>query len=146
MSRPIYESARDLGNEARVAQRISAAWQCDVVKLKRAYAVDYALLTGRACRALCEIKVRSYSMERLGSMGGFMLSLHKWHEGQSLARAARVPFVIVVDADGELHWHSVNGEHDGLIFGGRSDRNDEQDVEPVVTLMPHRFTKLNGRA
>jgi hypothetical protein len=142
MTRPFYESESDRSNEAQVAALISEAWRCEVVKIKRAYVVDYALMTDRRCRALCEIKVRSYSMEALARMGGFMLSLHKYTHARALAAAARVLFVIVVHADDEVWWHGADGQHDGVTIGGRMDRNDAQDIEPVVMLRPERFQRI----
>lgn len=100
------------------------------------------MLRDGKCRALSEIKVRRYSMEQMARMGGFMLSLHKWTAARTLADAAKVPFLVVVEAGGDIFWHTANGEHDGISFGGRTDRNDADDVEPVVLLKPHRFKRL----
>lgn len=141
MSRPLYETNKDRLAEARVAKRVADKWSCKPVKLRPTYVVDYALLQGDVCKAFMEIKCRNYSMQQMYDMGGFMLSLDKWCKGNELAKAGGTSFVIVVDAVGGIYWYSGT-DHDGLSFGGRTDRDDPQDVEPVVLLKAARFKKL----
>jgi hypothetical protein len=141
MNRPLYETNKDRLAEARVAKRVADTWSCRPVKLRPTYVVDYALLQGDVCKAFMEIKCRNYSMKQMDDMGGFMLSLDKWCKGNELAKAGGTSFVIVVDAVGGIYWYSGT-EHDGLSFGGRTDRDDPQDVEPVVLLKAARFKKL----
>lgn len=149
MNRPLYETNKDRLAEARVAKRVADKWLCKPVKLRPTYVVDYALLQGDVCKAFMEIKCRNYSMKQMDDMGGFMLSLDKWCKGTELAKAGGTSFVIVVDASDGIWWHqaysaekSVQPRHDGLSFGGRMDRDDPQDVEPVVLLKYERFSRL----
>lgn len=146
MNRPLYESPQDVENERRVADKIAVAWNCTVSRLKRAYPVDYAIFTESKCRAFAELKCRRYTMAQLDSMGGFMLSMHKWAEARSLCNAAGVPFVVIVeDADGAVWWHrTTTFGNDGIVLGGRTDRGDDQDVEPVILLKASRFTAMLG--
>lgn len=141
MSRSLYETQKDQLAEARVAKRVAAKWDCRPIKLRPLYVIDYAMLRDGKCHAFVEIKCRSYSMRQMDDMGGFMLSLDKWCKGNELAKAGGTSFVIVVDAVGGIYWYSGT-EHDGLSFGGRTDRDDPQDVEPVVLLKAARFKKL----
>lgn len=145
--RPLYESEDDRANERRLAAAVSVAWKVEPVKLKMAYNIDYALLRDGRTVAVSEFKCRKYSMEQLDSMGGFMLSLHKWMSAKHLSEAAGVPFVVVVaDKDGVI-WHHRPTEfvHDGIGYGGRTDRGDGQDVEPVVLLRKQRFAAMEAR-
>ena len=141
MNRPMYETHRDRIAEARVAKKIADKWLCKAIKLRPTYVVDYALMQGDAFKAFLEIKCRNYSMKQMDDMGGFMLSLDKWTKGLELARAGGIEFVIAVDAVGGTYWYRGH-EHDGLSLGGRTDRDDPQDVEPVVLLRAERFKKL----
>jgi hypothetical protein len=146
VSRPLYETKKDILAEARVAKRVAIKWNCKPIKLRPLYVIDYAMLRDGKCHAFVEIKCRSYSMKQMDDMNGFMLSLDKWRAGIDLSRASGAEFIIVVDTPDATWWHQVNPErpadHDGLSFGGRTDRDDPQDVEPVVLLRYGRFKKL----
>jgi len=146
VSRSLYETQKDQLAEARVAKRVAAKWDCRPIKLRPLYVIDYAMLRDGKCHAFVEIKCRSYSMRQMDDMGGFMLSLDKWRAGIDLSRCSGAAFILVVstpdvDAVGGIYWYSGT-EHDGLSFGGRTDRDDPQDVEPVVLLKAARFKKL----
>jgi len=144
MTRPMYESQLDREAEAAVARELAERWNCTALKMKPSYVVDFAMLRHNKCEAFVEIKCRNYTMERMDSMGGFMLSLDKWRAGIDLARSSGALFVVVVDTPDSTWWHKVgtSPEHDGLSFRGRTDRGDPQDVEPVVLLKSWRFKRL----
>jgi len=146
MNRPLYETNKDRLAEARVAKRVADKWSCKPVKLRPTYVVDYALLQGDVCKAFMEIKCRNYSMKQMDDMGGFMLSLDKWRAGIDLSRCSGAAFILVVSTPDAVWWHRIEAgkpdDHDGVAFGGRTDRDDPQDVEPVVLLKAVRFKKL----
>ncbi len=145
--RPLYERPEDIANERRLAELVASEWDVQPLKLKTAYSVDYALTRAGRTLAFSEFKCRTYSMPQMDRMGGFMLSLHKWAAIKTLTDASGLPFVVVVgDGEGEV-WHHrpTDFSHDGVAFGGRMDRGDHQDVEPVILLRMARFTRLNSR-
>lgn len=142
-TRPLYETEDNLREQEGVARLVEEKWKCKFVKLKKAYALDYAVLRGGKIVAFAEVKCRNYTMEKLNSFGGFMLSLHKWTEAKNISGVSGVPFVLIVKTiDGFWHHSTTGFETDGISFGGRTDRNDLQDVEPVVILKGGRFKKL----
>ena len=146
MQRPIYETAQNTAREMAVAQRAAQAWNARAVKLKTAYAVDYALLRDGRTKAFAECKCRTYPMGALDAMGGFMLSLHKWAAMKALAWASGLPVLLVVECADGLWFHKpTDFSHDGIGYSGRTDRNDPQDVEPVILLRQQRFTFLPCR-
>ena len=71
----------------------------------------------------------------------YMLSLDKWLAGMNMHLFGGLPFVLVVqwsDCIGFLK--CVNAiKHITIDMGGRKDRNDSQDIEPVVYIPTNLF-------
>ena len=140
--RPTYETEEDLQRESLVIKQVESAWKCQAVKLSVKYSLDYALKRGDAVMAFCEIKTRNYTMADITKMGGYLLSLGKWTAAKQLSDSTTLPFMLVVQAlDGV--YHSKNPfTPKGVLFRGRTDRNDWQDVEPCVVLDTKNFVRL----
>lgn len=147
MNRPLYETQQDKLAEARVAKKIADKWGCKPIKLRPTYIVDYALISANGFVSFMEVKCRNYTMSEMDSMGGFMISLDKLAKGVQLARVGKAYFTIAVSAKGVIYYYDIKNDnmldcHDGLSFGGRTDRDDPQDVEPVALMKAGRFLKL----
>jgi hypothetical protein len=141
--RPFYESEKDRSNERDVIRVAEAAWSAKAIKLKKAYHVDYMLESSDGRKAFAEIKCRNYSLHGLNRLGGLFISLHKWVMARQMTEVCRVPLLVLLKTTDGYWYHATEDfKHDGLSFGGRTDRNDWQDTEPVITLRSHRFTKL----
>jgi len=115
------------------------------IKLHKFSSVDYALVgdAGKVV-AFVEVKCRKPTMEYMDERGGIFLSSFKWAQAKILCDACHVPFIFVVSAEDTKWWHVTKDfQHDGLVVGGRWDRNDERDEEPVILLRKGRF-KLIG--
>jgi len=147
MNRPLYETQQDRLAEARVAKKVADKWALRPIKLRPTYVVDYALMKENTCAGFMEVKCRNYTMSEMDKMGGFMISLDKLAKGIQLARIGRVVFTIAVSAKGVIYYYDIKDNnilncHDGLSFGGRTDRDDPQDVEPAALFKAARFQKL----
>lgn len=143
MTRPLYETAENLKHEKAVADFAARKWGCSFAKLKKAYALDYAIIRDKKVISFAEIKCRKYSMERLNSMGGFMISLHKWIEAKNICHVSCVPFSLIIKTEDGIWLHKTEDfSNDGVVIGGRYDRCDSQDVEPVILLKSNRFKKI----
>ena len=147
MNRPLYETQQDKIAEARVAKKIADKWGCKPIKLRPTYIVDYALISANGFVSFMEVKCRNYTMSEMDKMGGFMISLDKLAKGIQLARVGKAYFTIAVSAKGVIYYYDIKSDnmldcHDGLSFGGRTDRDDPQDVEPVALMKAGRFLKL----
>jgi hypothetical protein len=153
-ARPAYETPQDLANEEGVARVLARRWSATALKLKRFYPIDYAFCreeryttshNGRpvlrsTAAAFAEIKTRTYTWEQLDRLGGYALSLEKWSAAERLCSMAGLPFIVAVCAVGDLRY-AVAGDfsHDGVTYGGRSDRGDPSDKEPLILLNVARF-------
>ena len=143
--RPIYETDADLDRESDVIDVVEKAWNCTAAKLPIRYHLDYVLKRGDKAVALCEIKTRNYTMQKIGEMGGYLMSIGKWDAAKRLSDATLLPFILIAKTLDGVYYSSFQDEFkpDDVLVRGRTDRNDWQDIEPCVLLDVSRFKKLN---
>jgi len=134
--RPIYESDTDLYNEREVINALNDLWQTQSTKLPRSYGLDYTLTRGGRVTAFVEIKCRTIPSWTYDT---YMISLAKVLKAKSLGNNVGVPAFLVV------RWNDMVGYVDLRIValdvqvGGRKDRGDEQDIEPVCMIPIKEF-------
>ena len=145
MKRPIYETQKDLANENSMKAILEAKWQCELNKCPMKYNVEWFAKRGKDYVAFVEFKHRhTLSFDKYPR---YMMSLDKWIRAQELSKEVRVPFIMVITfAEGTYYGvFNYNDVHDTkYMFGGRYDRGDPQDVEPMVLLPLKKFIKLEG--
>ncbi len=145
MSRPMYETQADLRNEAAVIEILSQKWRVNFHKLPIKYHLDYAATRNGKVVAYVEVKVRKYTMERIGQMGGYMLSVGKLQTAKQLCEISSAAFCLAVQCTDGLHWIAIKDFTEfPVAITGRTDRGDSQDVEPCVLIPAGRFTSLVG--
>ncbi len=142
--RPRYETSEDLEREVDVVRRLEERWKAEAIKLPTSYRLDYVFVRdGKEVRSFCEVKVRRYSWEEIDRMGGYMISLAKWTAAEAFCSISGLPFILAVSAAREIRFASIRTfEHDGVVHGGRADRADWQDKEPMVLFSVARFRPL----
>ena len=141
--RQLYETQEDLSSEAEVADYLSKIWKCEMSKLPIRYHLDFVAQRGKNAVAFCEVKVRNYSMEQIGKMGGYMLSLGKWSSAKQMCEASGLPFILVIKATDGIWFSLIDSfKPDSVIVNGRTDRSDWQDIEPCVLIKQSRFKQV----
>ena len=141
--RQLYETQEDLSSEAEVADYLSKIWKCEMSKLPIRYHLDFVAQRGKNAVAFCEVKVRNYSMEQIGKMGGYMLSLGKWSSAKQMCEASGLPFILVIKATDGIWFSLIDSfRPDSVIVNGRTDRDDWQDIEPCVLIKQSRFKRI----
>jgi len=141
--RQLYETQEDLSSEAEVADYLSKIWKCEMSKLPIRYHLDFVAQRGKNAVAFCEVKVRNYSMEQIGKMGGYMLSLGKWSSAKQMCEASGLPFILVIKATDGIWFSLIDSfKPDSVIVNGRTDRDDWQDIEPCVLIKQSRFKRI----
>ena len=141
--RPLYETSADLNGEADVAKMLEDKWSCKFVKLPIRYHLDFVISRNDVALAYAELKIRKYSMERIGSMGGYMMSVGKWAAAKQLCEASLIPFILIVKTpEGLYQMKETKFSPDSVSVRGRTDRNDWQDIEPCVMLNVDKFKKI----
>ncbi len=143
MTRPTYERPADLDAEREM---IAAAFPRVVAhKLPISYRVDYLLEfwgTQGVRRAWCECKARNVVA---GTYADYMLSLGKFAAGCELARATGYPLILLIRWTDCLMRFTLDTSSPvayPIDMGGRKDRDDAQDVEPVVMIPLREFSMV----
>lgn len=134
--RPTYESSADRDREAAVATFYAEKTGVEMKRCPKFYPCDWAAMKGKELLALVEIKVRS---KRYGTL---MLSLHKASTMIHYAAVADCePIVIVRWLDvGEVGFANLMQVSRRASWGGRADRGDSQDEEPVIHVPTEEFS------
>lgn len=136
--RKIYETDNDLANEAEVVTFLQKAWILDFIKLPYKDRFDYMLLEGDKPKGFVEIKCTTYPIERHKF---YLMSMDKFVWSHVIESATELPVYLVVRWTDKLGVARMK-KCDFFGFGGRTDRNDIQDLEPVAYYAKARFKKL----
>lgn len=134
--RPIYENARTLQTEKDAAATICERYQCTARKMPRSYRIDWMMLRDRRVVAIAELKVRSNAR---AAYPEYMIGASKILHGLQLAEQMRVPFLIFVQWNDGLFYHRVGSCEIAYGIGGRMDRGDAEDIEPVALIPVENF-------
>jgi hypothetical protein len=131
--RPIYETEETKAVELAMVAEIGRRWGCEVVKLPRAYRLDYGALRDKRLLAWLELKRR---YRNLTDHDRVFLSLQKVTGARELNAVSALPcFLIIQFNDGFFYANILKGGR-VIEFRGRTDRGDWQDQEAVIAI-PH---------
>ena len=138
--RPTYETDADLANEVEIKEILSDQWKVAFHKMPRSYNIDWLLVDADGmAKAFVELKCRSNPSTQYPTL---MLSLHKWMHGKELAREINGVFLVVVRWTDGLFYCIPQECEVTFGVGGRTDRGDDQDVEPVVHIPVSCFKQV----
>lgn len=144
MIRPIYETPESLSAEEKFLQLLKAPLRCSsVTKVrKKFYPIDAIAKLGHFTVAFIEAKCRS---NNINAYPTYMLSLDKFQNGAWLAECFNADYIIAVqwaDCCGLWRWRDHRIDRPQIQIGGRTDRGDEQDVEPVIHIPILEFERF----
>lgn len=134
MSRPAYETEGDLLRERKAIEAIEAIHGVSLRKTPRFYAIDYCLMKDGKVAGWVEIKGKTFPRETYPT---FYTSVEKFLRLVRMGHFTGLPsFLICSWSDGVFY--SMQDAHAGrrydIRMGGRTDRNDSDDVEPVIHI------------
>jgi hypothetical protein len=138
VNRPLYETQMDLGNEQDVAKYLEIKWDAKLRKLPISYSVDWMLMRDNPV-AFAELKCRKNESTKYPTL---MLSLNKWVKGNQFADELGVPFLIICQWNDGLFFYIAKSSVITYGIGGRTDRGDSQDTEPVVYIPVESFKRI----
>ena len=146
--RPTYENKQSLDAERKTVETLSKMWKVQFIKMPISYHLDYAMIHkinvyqyGEALKdsivGFAEVKVRTNPITQYDT---YMIALSKVLKARQLSEATKKPSILIVN------WRTINKDPTKndcigwtnfkrefkLGFGGRKDRNDWQDQEPVA--------------
>mgnify|MGYP003630902216 CR=1 FL=1 len=138
--RPTYESSQDLRNEQDIILTFTNYFggHLTPVKMPKQYRLDYCLVYGDVIKAFAEVKKRKNPKDKYET---YIISLSKVMTAKSIKRDTGLDALIIVEWEDCIGYTQLDG--DWIIkTGGRVDRNDWQDIEPVVHIPVTEFTIL----
>lgn len=134
--RPRYEAPEDRENELAAIGHLCREWNCGAQKLPVSYCVDFALVRNGRIFAWAEVKCRTNPSNHYPT---YMIALNKIIAARRLVEGSVGFFILVVQfTDGLFHWRDY-GNRLAIQFGGREDRGDWQDKEPVAMIPMSEF-------
>lgn len=143
MIRKMYETKEDRKVEQAIINELSDAWKVFYQKLPIKYKVDFAILNDRKeIISWAEVKRREH---KIGTYPTYMISLDKYLSGMHLHKLTGLPFNLVVKFTDNLYHceiHLLSYAQITISMGGRTDRSDEQDIEPCVFFDIDLFKKV----
>jgi len=134
--RPTYETDQDVEYEKHVAdvfaEKHGMTWVRNPVK----YPIDISFMQGNNISLFAEIKCRKVDKDTYPT---YMISVSKVMAARALTDATGVECLLIVKWKDNAGWINLSKDPDSVGFGGRADRNDSQDMEPVVYYNIIRF-------
>lgn len=139
--RPSYETKNDRDHEEEVIGKLMTAWGCGASRAPRKYAVDWALERGGQVYAMAEVKYRSKSYPT------YIMSLSKFVTMCIHSTTSGLPYLLIVSwpegGKRVIRYTRIDRKaHTGVILGGRKDRGDPDDIEPMVEIPIEKFSLL----
>ena len=133
--RPTYENEKSLQTEVQFAKAIEAFTRSELVKLPKSYGLDYCGVRNKTVVSFIEMKCRTNTVE---AFEDYMISLSKILKAKDLHELTGLPCILFVRWRDAFGWADMR-ETFTLSVGGRKDRNDWQDTEPVCLIPIDRF-------
>lgn len=137
--RPIYETDKDLRNELSLSNIVSKQWKCTMQKLQPRDHFDYAAVRNGEVVAFIEMKTRSNKMQHYPT---YMISMTKVINASITGISTGLPCFLVVQWVDGVGYVNMGNVKTTVKMGGRTDRSDPQDVEPVCHIDIGLFKKF----
>ena len=138
MSRTQYESEADRKAETSVIEKVVKAFDVDGYhKLPISYVLDFAVTRAGQIIGLVEVKARSCEMQTYSTFFVALKKVLAAHEFERIGLKTRL-FVKWRDCIG----YTLLREPDQITYGGRFDRGDSADQEPLAHFDINRFIIL----
>lgn len=143
-----YETAQDLEHELAIKAAVESRGKVRLVKLKKFSRVDFVMTekNGNAI-ALCETKTRNHAKQQHETLfidynkmeTAIYLCRHFYNE----ATMKPLDFILFIQFIDGIMFYKFNPE-DRLTIkeGGRRDRNDRNDIQPLVHIPLKLFKNL----
>jgi len=138
VSRTQYESEADRRAETSVIEKVVKAFDVDgYYKLPISYVLDFAVTKSNRVIGFVEVKARSCEMQTYPTFFVAVKKVLAAGEFDRLGLKTRL-FVKWRDCIG----YTLLREPDEITYGGRFDRNDSADQEPLAHFDINRFSIL----
>lgn len=139
--RPLYENDNNLRSEKNLISHVSDCWNVVSYKMPMSYKIDYAMYRDDILIGFAEVKCRTH---KFGTFPTYIISLAKVMEARRLARETDTRSILIVSWTDKIGYLDFLCHHQ-IRHGGRADRNDWQDQEPVCHFDLKHFKGIGVR-
>ena len=144
MSRPVYERDSDLQRERAAIEQIEGLWGLRFEKTPRFYAIDFCIVNsmGRVC-GWVEIKGKTFPKNTYPT---FFTSVEKLLRLLRMSQFTGLPaYLVCCWQDGVFFIQPtpMDCRTYAIKIGGRTDRGDADDVEPVAHIPIEHFKPVS---
>lgn len=137
--RPIYENDLTKIEESNFADEICSTWSVHLQKLKMSMGLDFAIVKKSKIVGFAELKCRKVTKNQYPT---YLIGLSKIIYAKNINQSCQKPVILFVkwaDCAGWVRLDDPELKFD-LAMGGRKDRNDWQDIEPICFIPVSEFT------
>lgn len=138
--RPTYETSSDRKRETSVVSVLCCKWGCDAIMLPKKSIADAMLVVDEGVKALVEVKCRGKEYDT------YMISQRKINDLKMAADMFQVKSLVVVSFPERICYFDASMEPDMVEQGGRTDRNDSNDIEQMNHYNVSRLKTLYKKA
>jgi hypothetical protein len=141
--RPKYETSTDLKKEKMAVQTFVDSFGEDVqiAKLPLQYRMDFCLVKDGVVLNFVEVKCRSNKMSAYST---YIISTSKIVAARSYYDI-NISCILLVDWSDKMGWVELSKNDWPSKIGGRKDRGDWQDIEPVTHIPLSEFKVVEKR-
>jgi hypothetical protein len=140
--RPIYERSEDRRAQGAVIHRFCEAYPCFPVEMPMLCGWDYELHKGGKVVALVEVKCRLCGWRKYPT---YMISKRKVQHLVGDAACRDIAPILLVGWVNRLGWVRLDRCTMTESIGGREDRADPMDIEPVLHIPIESFKMVEQR-
>ena len=138
MTRPTYESYNNVAEELQIASIFCEVFGCKYEQFPPLHHLNGKFTVGGRTVAVAEIKQRKNKRNTYPTL---MISSAKCANGRSWAHKENVPFILLVKFTDGLFMTKITHKYAESI-GGRTDRNDPNDVERCSYIPVEQFYRV----
>lgn len=142
MVRPVYEKEEDRSRELEVSRQVSEKWRAKCLMMPKFSAADMLIFDhNNNPRCWAEIKSRNIPFGKYEHMH---VAVSKILRLQQLVQLTKLRAIIIGNLTDGIYWHHCPETEAEIVKdnGGRTDRNDPKDLEPMACFYWHNFKRL----
>ena len=135
--RPKYETSEDLSKEALAIQKFIARFggAVEFAKLPIQYKMDFCLIDDETVCTFVEVKCRT---NKKTAYSTYIISRSKIVVAKAYNDIG-IKCILLVQWTDEMGWVDLSNNEWPVKIGGRKDRGDWQDIEPVAHIPISEF-------
>lgn len=132
---PRRENDQTREAERRIMDAVASKWGYRAHKLPMKYYIDFLISKDGRAVAWAEVKQRHNKRDQYET---YNVSLHKYMRLVDLGQQTGLRSLMLVGWEDGIGWVAVPCKH-SVVWSGRTDRGDEGDVEPMVSIPVRDF-------